>query len=98
MLQVEDFVRAKLYKNSDAVIQDALRHLLRSRPDLRIEIAVYRYEHEDLSLAKAAQLAGVSWTQMREILLEKGIQPRLGSESEDEILSDITQLRKHLAQ
>lgn len=98
MLQVDDFVRAKLYKNPDAVIQDALRHLLRARPDMRVEIAVYRYENEDLSLAKAAQLAGVSWAQMRDILLEKGVQLRLGSDNEDEVQSDINQLQQHLSQ
>lgn len=34
---------------------------------------------EDISLAKAASLAGVSWAQMRDILVEQGIQPRLGA-------------------
>ena len=36
-------------------------------------LAVYRYQHEAISLAKAASLAGVSWAQMKEILLEQGI-------------------------
>jgi predicted HTH domain antitoxin len=97
MLQVEDFVRAQLYENEEAVIQDALRHLLRTRPELRIQLAIYRYEHEELSLAKTAQLAGVSWAQMRDILLEKGIQPRLGPVTAAETQSEVDQLRRHLA-
>jgi hypothetical protein len=36
---------------------------------------------EELSLAKAAEIAGVSWAQMRDILLEQGIDPALGPES-----------------
>jgi predicted HTH domain antitoxin len=76
-----DLVRARLYSSEEEVVRDALRHLLRARPDARVHVAVHRYQTEGLSLAKAADLAGVSWAQMREILLEKGIQPRLGPET-----------------
>jgi len=96
MLQVEDFVEAHLYNSEEEVIQDALRHLLRGRPDLRIQLVVYRYLKEGLSLAKAAELAGVSWAQMREILLEKGVQPRLGPESIADAQAEVTVLRDHL--
>jgi predicted HTH domain antitoxin len=96
MFQVQDFVKARLYKSQDAVIQDALRHLLRNRPDLKIQLAVYRYQQEDLSLAKAAELAGVSWWQMRDILLEQGIDPALGSETVEEAQAEVDQLRDYL--
>jgi len=76
-----DLVRARLYSSEEEAVRDALRHLLRARPDARVDVAVHRYQTEGLSLAKAADLAGVSWAQMREILLEKGIQPRLGPET-----------------
>ena len=97
MLQIEDFVNAQLYKNEDAVIQDALRHLLRSRPDLRVQLAIYRYQQEPLSLAKAAELAGVSWWQMRDILLEQGIDPALGPETIADAQTEVDQLRNYLA-
>lgn len=96
MLQIEDFVNAQLYKNEDAVIQDALRHLLRSRPDLRVQLAIYRYQQEPLSLAKAAELAGVSWWQMRDILLEQGIDPALGPETIADAQTEVDQLRNYL--
>ena len=97
MLQAEDFVNAQLYKSSDAVIQDALRHLLRNRPNLRNQLAVYRYQHDALSLAKAAELAGVSWWQMRDILLEQGIDPAMGPETIDEAQAEVDTLRNYLA-
>ncbi len=96
MLKVKNFVDAGLYNNEDDVIQDALRHLLRSRPDLRIQLAVHLYQTEGLSLAKAASLAGVSWAQMKEILLERGIHPRLGPESEQDAEREAEVLRAHL--
>jgi len=95
MLKVQDFVKARLYESEDEVIRDALRHLLRARPDLRIQLAVHRYQTEGLSLAKAASLAGVSWAQMKEILLERGIQPRLGPETLEEAEQEARTLREY---
>ncbi len=92
----QDLVAARLYENEDAVVSDALRHLLRARPDLRISLAVYRYQRQELSLAKAAALAGVSWPQMREILIERGVSLALGPETIEEAAEDVEVLRKHL--
>ena len=88
-----DLVRARLYGSEEEVVRDALRHLLRARPDARIHVAVSRYQTEGLSVAKAADLAGVSWAQMREILLEKGVQPRLGAETLQEAEEEAQVLR-----
>ena len=95
MLRVEDFVEARLYRGEEEVIRDALRHLLRGRPDLRIQLAIHHYDKERLSLAKAASLAGVSWAQMKDILLERGIQPRLGPETLEEARDDAQSLRDY---
>ncbi len=98
MVDTRTFVDARLYESEEAVIQDALRHLLRARPELRVSLAVYRYQTEDISLAKAASLAGVSWAQMRDILLERGVQPRLGPESVEEAVQEVQALRDYFAE
>lgn len=54
MLRVQDLVDARLYDSEADVIQDALHHLLRSRGDLRIQLAVHRHHTEGISLAMAA--------------------------------------------
>jgi predicted HTH domain antitoxin len=95
MLQVHDLVDARLYRDEQEVIQDALRYLIRGRPDLRVRLAIHRYQAEDISLAKAASLAGVSWAQMKDILVAHGIQPRLGPESLAEAESEVKALRDY---
>jgi len=95
MLRVQDFVDARLYDSEADVIQDALRHLLRSRGDLRIQLAVHRYQTEGISLAKAAGAAGVSWAQMKDILVEQGIEPRLGPETVEEARREVDALRSY---
>jgi len=92
----QDLVEAKLYDSEQAVMQDALRRLVRSRPDLRARVAILRYQRDKISLAKAAALAGVSWQQMREILQEQGISLRLGPDTISEAQAEVNTLRQHL--
>lgn len=66
VLAPQVLVAARLYPSQDAVIEDALRSLLQEKPQLRIELAIYRYQTEDISLAKAANLAGVSFLRPHE--------------------------------
>ncbi|MCX6030416.1 MAG: UPF0175 family protein [Chloroflexi bacterium] len=95
MLQVRDLVDAQLYSNDQEVIQDALRYLVRGRPDLRVRLAIHRYQAESISLAKAASLAGVSWAQMKDILVAHSIQPRVGPETFEEAAQEVQALREH---
>jgi len=94
MIRPQIFVEANIYQNEEAVVQDALRHLLRSRPDLKIQLAVYQYQKQNVSLEKAANLAGVSWAQMKDILTEQGIALRLGPGTVSEALEEIQTLRE----
>ena len=95
MLDVHSFVDARLYKDDQEVIQDALRYLIRGRPDLRVRLAIHRYQTEEISLAKAASLAGVSWAQMKDILVVHGIQPRLGPGTLEDAEQEVRALREH---
>ena len=93
MITVQDLVAAHLYPNEEDALHDALRHLLRARPDVRIRVATHRYQTEELSLAQAASLARVSWPQMRDILVERGIPLRLGPETMADAEADVAASR-----
>lgn len=95
MVRARDFVDASLYQTEEDVVQDALRHLLRARPDFRIRLAVHRYQTENLSVAKAASLAGVSWAQMKDILIEHQVPLRLGVETLEEAEQEAQTLRTY---
>ena len=97
MLQPQTLVNARLYPDQDAVIQDALRSLLQEKPQLRVELAIHRYQTEDISLAKAAHLAGISFDRMKALLVQRGIQPRLGPVDEQDARDEIASLDKILA-
>jgi len=97
MLQPQTLVEAKLYPNQDAVIQDAMRSLLQEKPQLRVELAIHRYQTEEISLAKAAHRAGLSFDRMKALLVQRGIQPRLGPADEAEARQEIAAMEHILA-
>ncbi len=63
--------------------------MLPEKPELRIEIAIHRYQTEDISLALAAHLAGISFDRMRESLARRGVPLRLGPASEEDARAEV---------
>lgn len=98
MITAKELVGAGLYPNEESVIQEALRILWQEKPQLRIDWAVYQYQTDEISVAKAAALAGVSFDRMKEILVKHGIQPRLGSETVDEARQEFKALNELLGE
>jgi predicted HTH domain antitoxin len=84
-IQIQDLVDIQLYESQEQVVQDALRHLLLDRPDLRILVAIHRYRSDaELSLARAAAIGGVSQERMKEIIERHNIPLRLGPATVEE--------------
>lgn len=61
------------YENEDAVIDDALRELLRQRPELRVSLAIEKYRSDEVSLNRAAELAGMTTEEFKDELADRGI-------------------------
>jgi len=93
----QSLVDAKLYPNQEAVIQDALRSLLHEKPHLRIELAIRSYRDHEISLARAAQLARISFDRMKELLVKRGVQVHLGPEDEEEARREVEDMARILA-
>ena len=97
MLQAQTLVDARLYPDQESVIQDALRCLLQEKPHLRVELAIYRYQTEDISLAKAAHLGGVSFDRMKVLLRQRGVRLRLGPADAEEAQREVKDMERILA-
>jgi predicted HTH domain antitoxin len=94
MYELDDLLEAKLYDSKEELLNDAIRHLFIYKPDLKLRLAIHKYKSGKLSLAKTALLAGLTWMEMKEVLIEKGIQPLLGPESVDDIELEVKSLTK----
>ncbi len=64
--------------------RQAYRALLQQRPDLRIELAAERYKREEVTLNRAAEIAGISSGEMKRALEDRGIELHRGFIPDDE--------------
>jgi len=93
-VQIQDLIQAGVYPDAETAVQEALRVLWQERPQVRIDVAVHRYRTEELSVAKAAALAGVSFDRMKEILAVRNVPLRLGSETMEEARAEVEAFKR----
>lgn len=75
------------YPNKKELMNDALRALLRAKPELRRDLAVELYRKKAVSLSKAAEICGSNVEDFKELLKERGIKitvPSIPAEKIDE--------------
>lgn len=75
---IEGSVDAGIFENKSDAIRHALRDFFDEHEDARMAAAIHRYEHDEISLGKAARLAGVSRFDMPDLLREHGVRVNLG--------------------
>ncbi len=75
---VDALVRSGVYSTKNELIEDALRTLFEFRKDLRVAAVVELYKTEEMSISKAAELAGVSTEEMKDFLVKEGVRIRRG--------------------
>ena len=70
-------VQEGIYQDRETLLQDAMRALLRSKPELRSQLAVALYKRRKVTLARASEIAGVDQESFKELLREAGISYRI---------------------
>jgi predicted HTH domain antitoxin len=75
-----------IYQTSDALLQDAFRSLLRCKPELKNQLALSMYQRGKVSLARAAEIAGVDLESMKEMLQDRGIVRCIATVEETEVI------------
>lgn len=70
---IESLIRLKLYKDEESIMKDAFRALLELKPSLKIEYAIDLYKKKELSLWSAANIAGITLEEFKEILASRSI-------------------------
>lgn len=87
--EVEAVSETGYYDSGSEFLRDAIRSLLRSRPDLRIAIACILYEKGEISFGRAMEIAGMDMSSMKEMLESRGIEIRRGSRTVKEMKSSV---------
>jgi predicted HTH domain antitoxin len=72
-LELDALVRAGIFASQEQGVQEAVRVLLTARPHLRVEAAIQLYREGRVTLGRAAEMAGLSRWEFRDLLADRGI-------------------------
>jgi predicted HTH domain antitoxin len=91
-LELEALVRAGIFASQEQGVQEAVRVLLTVRPHLRIEMAIQLYREEQVTLGRAAEMAGLSRWEFRDLLVDRGIRVEVEAAPAEEMDEEFKKL------
>jgi len=94
--EVSAIIDAGCYVNESEVIRDALKILFESRPNLKIAAAIEMYKKEEVTLGRAAELAGMGIIEFEDVLRDRGIKiivPKISIDQLDKQVARIREIR-----
>ena len=73
-LELSALVKAGIFSNKTEAIKEALRLLFVTRPQLSVEAAIQLYKEEEVTLGRAAEMAGITRWEFETLLADRGIE------------------------
>ena len=92
--EIKALIKSGYYGSVDEAVKDAFRTLLNVKPDLRTVAAVELYKEGEVSLGKAAEIAGVTTIEFKDILADRGIRREVGSRSVEELEKGVERIKR----
>lgn len=83
--QVDAVVRAGVFPDRGRAVAEAMHTLFAVRPQLRTEAAVELFRAGEISLLRAAEMAGLDFESFRILLAERAIPWELEAEPSDQM-------------
>ena len=85
-------VRIGRYSSKSELMEDALRTLLRAKPELKRDVAIELYKKKEVSLSRAAETCGLNIEDFKELLKEKGIKIAVPSIPVEEVDEEVAKI------
>ena len=76
--QVNALIEGGYYPNKAEFVEDAISAFFELRKDMKIASAIELYKKEEISISKAAELAGLDMEEMKRVLLGEGVRIKRG--------------------
>lgn len=83
--EINSLVRIRSYGSREEVISDAVRALLVLKPGLKMEVALDLYKNGEVSLWRAAEMAGLCLEEFKELLASRSIRIEVGASNEESL-------------
>lgn len=92
--EINALVRGGYFRSRGSFIEEAVKYMLISRRDLRVNAAIEMYRSGRVSLGRATELAGTSIFEFKEILKERGIKMVVEAPTKEEMDRQIERLEE----
>lgn len=76
--QVDALIRGGYYPNREKFVEDAILAFFEFRKEMKIAAVIELYKKEEVSISKAAELAGLNIEEMKKVLADKGVEIKRG--------------------
>jgi predicted HTH domain antitoxin len=83
--QLDAVVRAGLFRDRQHALQEAMQTLFIVRPQLRTEASIELFRAGDISLLRAAEMAGLDFESFRLLLRDRAIPCEVHAESSEDM-------------
>ena len=91
--EVKALVDSGLYPDSRAVMIDALKNLIEIKKSSRLDAAIRSYQEGEVTLGRAAELAGIHRFEFEEILQARGIMKEIEVDSVEEVEAGVSVIK-----
>ena len=92
--EIAAIVRAGCFPSEEDALREAAQTLLAVNPHLRREAAIRRYLDDEITLGRAAELAGMTRWRFREQLAQRGIPWEVEARSPKDLDRSVEGIRK----
>ena len=91
-LQLEALLKAGIFRSRGEAIEEAVRTLFTTRPQLRVEAAIQLFREGEVTLGRAAEIAGLTRWEFDMLLAGRGIDRVVECDSAEELESQVQTL------
>lgn len=92
--EMRALIKYGYYASIDEAVKDAFRTLLNAKPNLKTVAAIELYKEGAVSLGKAAEIAGVTTVEFKDILADRGIIREVSSRSVYELEKGVELIKR----
>ena len=92
--EINALIRAGLYADLTVLMTDALEKLVTTKRESRLDAAILLYQHGEVTLARAAELAGIHRFEFDEALSAKGIRKIVEVGSVEDLKEGVALLKR----
>lgn len=76
--EIDALIKRGYYTNRAEFVEDAIRTFFEFRKEMKIAAVIELYKKEEISISKAAELAGLNIEEMKKVFTDKGVEIKRG--------------------